>query len=151
MPGYRKLWRSFGLVLAAIVSLLTVAVVARATQTFVTPNEATYVYSLAAGGNSAAITPPAGTPVLVMGVDNTIGARGVGFVTLLRVTATFLQWVGLQAPSAMATSGHSAVAGTHIVYIDLLDKVDLRVNTADTFIVHNANTTVQSVQVKLIW
>jgi hypothetical protein len=42
------------------------------------------------------------------------------------------------------------VAGTHIVFLDLGDKVDLRVKSADTFIVHNANTTTQSVQVKLI-
>jgi hypothetical protein len=142
---------SFGLLLAAIVAVLTVAVVVQATQTFSTPNVTTLAYNLAANTSSAAITPPASMPVLVMGVDNTINARGVGFITMLRVPATFLQWVGLNSPSAVATSGHSNVAGTHIVYLDLGDKVDLRVNTADTFIVHNANTTTQSVQVKLIW
>jgi hypothetical protein len=146
-----KFARPFGLMLASIVAALTLAVAAHAAQTFLTPNEAVFSYNLAASSSGAPITPVASAPVLVMGVDNTANERGIGFVTLLRVPGTFLQWVGLQGPGGVSVAGHSKVAGTHIAFLDLRALVDLRVNTADTFVVHNANSSTQNIVITLIW
>lgn len=140
-----------GVMLAAIVVALNLVVAAQATQTFLTPNQALFSYHLGPGGSGAPIAPAASTPVLVMGVDNTAGERGIGFVTLLRVSGTFIQWIGLQAPNGVSVAGHSSAAGTHIAFLDLAGRVDLRVNTADTFVVHNGNSSTQNIVVTLIW
>lgn len=42
-------------------------------------------------------------------------------------------------------------AGTHNVYLDTSHLVDIRVNSPDAFIVHNANTIAQTGVVTLIW
>ncbi len=139
------------LTLMVMVGALTVKVAAHAAQTFLTPNEAVFAYNLAANSSSAPITPLASTPVLVMGVDNTLNDRGIGFVTLLRVPGTFLQWVGLQAPSGVSVAGHSNTAGAHIAFLDLRALVDLRVNSADSLVIHNANSSTQNIVVTLIW
>jgi hypothetical protein len=125
---------------------------AHAVQTVVTPNALYVTYNLAAGANSAAVTPASSTPVLVMGVQNNLGYRGVGEVTLLRVPSSFLEWTGIESPSGAAiTSGFSGSAGTHIVYLDYGPFVDIRVNTTDSFVIHNANTIAMSGHVTLVW
>jgi hypothetical protein len=125
---------------------------AHAVQTVVTPNALYVTYNLAAGANSAAVTPASSTPVLVMGVQNNLGYRGVGEVTLLRVPSSFLEWTGIESPSGAAiTSGFSGSAGTHIVYLDYGHFVDIRVNTTDSFVIHNANTIAMSGHVTLVW
>jgi hypothetical protein len=140
---------------AGIVATLTCAVVAQAVQTVTTPNAATFSYTnLGAGLTSAAFTPVFGRPVLVMGVNTTIGDRGVGQVTLLRsgIAPTFLEWTGLESPAAAAiTSGFSGVAGTHIVFINFAHNVDIEVNTPDSIRVHNESGILQSGNVTLIW
>lgn len=138
--------------LIGVVATLTLAVVAHATQVITTPNAAIFGYSLAAGTNSVAITPVANQSVLVMGVQTAVGFRGTGHVTLLRVPGSFLERVGLEAPAAAAiTSGFSSSAGTHIVFLDFSHQVDIRVNTADTFVVHNGSASTRTGNVTLIW
>jgi hypothetical protein len=153
MNDSSKVSRSVRLLLAAIVALLTVAVLVPATRaTTLTANAATINYSTAAGANSVPFTPIADKPVLVMGIQDSVGYRGVGFVYLLHVSGAFLEWTGLESPaSAAITSGFSATAGTHIVYLDYSHLVDIRVNSADTFVIHNANTITQTGSVTLIW
>jgi hypothetical protein len=147
-----SLSRFFTLLLAATVALVTLAVTAHAAQTITTPNEVVLNYDLAPGANSAAVTPAANVPVFVQGVQTTLGFRGVGHVSMLRVPSSFLEWTGIESPSAAAiTSGFSGTAGTHIVYLDFSHLVDIQVNTTDTFHVHNANSETQTGQVTLIW
>jgi uncharacterized membrane protein YeiH len=61
---------------AAVVAILTSIVVANATQTITTPNAVNIAYSLAAGANSAAITPVTNKSVLVMGCCTTTSGGG---------------------------------------------------------------------------
>ncbi len=138
--------------MAAVVGLLTLAVVASAVQTVATPNAAFVSYSLASGANTGAITPPANQAVLVMGTQTALGYRGVGQVSMLRIPSSFLEWVGLESPaSAAIAQGFSGSAGTHIVYLDWSHTVDIQVNTTDSFRVHNGNGAVATGNVTLIW
>lgn len=83
------------LLAVAIVAFTTFAITLHAAQTITTPNETFFTYNLAAGASSAAITPIANAPVLVQGVQTTLGYRGVGHVSLLRVPSSFLEWTGI--------------------------------------------------------
>jgi len=148
----QKLSRPAVWTFAVMVALITSAVVAHATQSLSVPNAATVSYNLAAGANSAAITPSSSKPVFVMGVCTTAGTRGVGQVTLLRIPANFIEWVGLESPAGAAiTSGFSGAAGTHIVYLDFGSQVDIEVNSPDTIRVHNGAAAARAGNVTLIW
>jgi hypothetical protein len=152
MKGFRRISTLLRLLGAGMVAVVTLAIMAHAVQTVVTPNGLYVTYSLAAGASSAAVTPASSTPVLVMGVQNASGYRGVGEVTLLHVPSNFLEWVGLESPSGAAiTSGFSGAAGTHIVYLDYSHLVDIQVHNADSFIIHNANSISMDGHVTLVW
>lgn len=147
-----RLSRISTLLLAAIVAVVALSISMRATQSITTPNAAKVTYNLAAGASSAAINPVESVPVLVMGVQNNLGYRGVGQVSLLHVPSSFLEWTGVESPAAAAiTSGFSGTAGTHILYIDYSHLVDIQVASTDTFIIHNANSIAMSGVVTLIW
>lgn len=140
------------LLFAGFVAVVALSVGMHATQTITTPNASKVSYNLAAGASSAAVTPAESVPVLVMGVQNNLGYRGVGQVSLLHVPSSFLEWSGIESPaSATITSGFSGTAGTHILYLDYSHLVDIRVESTDTFIIHNANTIEMSGVVTLIW
>ena len=140
------------LLLAAVVAMVALSISMHATQTITTPNAAKVTYNLAAGASSTAVTPVESVPVLVMGVQNNLGYRGVGQVSMLHVPSSFLEWTGIESPaSAALTSGFSGTAGTHIVYLDYSHLVDIQVASTDTFIIHNANTIAMSGVVTLIW
>ncbi len=144
--------RAATLMSAVVVSTLTFGVVAKATQTISTPNAYFVGYYLNPGQDSSPIYPPTYQAVNIMGVQTALGYRGVGSVTMLRITSSFLEWVGLESPySASITSGYSGSAGTHIVYLDFSHQVDLRVSTPDSFVVHNASGSVRYGNVTMIW
>jgi len=152
MTRYDKLPRPVTLLVAAMIGALALAVTVHVSAVGVTPNAAIVSYNLAAGANSAPITPAASQATYVMGVCNTLGFRGVGSVTMLRVPANFLEWEGIESPSGSAiTSGFSGSAGTHIVYLDFSHQVDIRVNTADTFVIHNGAGSTRTGNVTLIF
>ena len=94
---------------AGIVRLSTVLAHASGFYIFVAaPQEYQFSYNLAAGAKTGAVTPYAGIPNQIIGVNTTPGFRGVGEVSLLRVAGSFLEWVGLETPSGAAiTSGFS--------------------------------------------
>jgi hypothetical protein len=118
----------------------------------VVPNELTVGYSLAPGGVSAPITPPANIPVHVMGVQTAVGFRGVGEVTLLHVPLSFIEWVGLESTAGAAiTQGFSGAAGTHIVFIDFSHQVQIEVASPDTIRVRNRSSGVRTGVVTLTW
>jgi hypothetical protein len=155
MEHYKKVHRFGSLVLAALVAILTLSVMVHATQVITTPNAAFFSYSLAPGANSAPITPVANQSVMVMGTQTAVGFHGVGEVTLLRVPANFLEWAGMESfwaggPSTI-TSGFSGGAGVHIVNLDFSHQVDIKVNTPDTFVIHNASAGPRTGNVTLIW
>jgi hypothetical protein len=140
------------MLVAGVVGVTSFAIVARATQTITTPNAAFASYNLAAGANSAAIFPAANQAVFVMGSCTTLNFRGVGHVTMLRIPASFLEWVGLESHAGAAiTQGFSGVAGTHILYLDFSHQVDIEVNTTDSFRIHNGSAAVRTGNVTLIW
>lgn len=150
--SYKNIAHPARLLLAGVVAMLTFAVVAPAIQTIVTPNAASFSYSLAAGGISPSFVPVSNQPVLVMGVQLALGFRGVGQVTLLRIPGSFLEWVGLESTAGAAiTQGFSAVAGTHIVFLDFSHQVDIEVASADAMRVHNTSTGARNGVIRLIW
>jgi hypothetical protein len=103
----QKFSRPGVILLATVVVIITSMVAANATVTITTPNAAFISYNLAAGANSAPITPVTNRAVLVMGCCTT-GILGVGQVSLLHFPGSpgFIVWVGLNSPStATITSG----------------------------------------------
>ncbi len=150
----QKFSRPGVILLATVVVIITSMVVANATQTITAPNAVKITYSLAAGANSAAITPATNTSVLVMGCCTS--APGVGQVSLVHYPSSIIQWVGLESPTsttggATITSGANNVAGTHIVYIEANHTVDIRVASADTILVHNGEAATRAGNVTLVW
>jgi|SRR5437016_5624182 len=150
----QKFSRPGVILLATVVAIITSVVVANATQTFATPNAAYFAYSLAAGADSAAITPPTSRSVLVMGCCTTSNDEGVGQVSLQHIPSKYIEWVGVESyngsPSTI-TSGLSFVVTTHIVWIDYAHKVDIQVASVDTIRVHNADSSTKAANVTLIW
>ncbi len=147
-----RLSRVWTLLLAGVVAVVALNVGVHATQTITMPNTSKITYNLAAGASSAAVNPAESVPVLVMGVQNNLGYRGVGQVSMLHVPSSFLEWTGIESPaSAAITSGFSGTAGTHIVYLDYSHLVDIQVASTDTFIIHNANTIAMAGVVTLVW
>jgi hypothetical protein len=148
----QKFSRPLVILLATVVAIITSTVVANATQTITTPNAVNITYSLAAGANSAVITPATNKSVLVMGCNTTAGAQGVGQVSLLHIPSIRIEWVGLESwPTAAITTGNTSAAGTHIVYIDPNDLVEIQVASADTIRVHNGSGATEAGSVTLVW
>jgi len=146
----QKFSRPAVILMATVVVIITSIVVANATQTITTPNAVFISYSLAAGANSAAITPVTNKSVLVMGCCTT--SVGVGQVSLLHLSGNGIEWVGLESTNAATTSGDSFTAGHHIVFIDLGHFVDIQVASPDTIRVHNgAASATLAGNVTLIW
>ncbi len=137
--------------MATVVVIITSMVVANATQTITAPNAASISFNLAAGTNSAAITPVSNKPVLAMGCCTSSLVQGVGQVSLLHFPSTFIEWVGLEAGTGAATANESSAAGTHIVYIDASNHVEIQVASADTIRVHNGQGVTVAGNVTLIW
>jgi len=140
--------------MAAVVVIITSMVVANATQTFATPNAAYISYNLAAGANSAPITPVTNRSVQVMGCCTTLGYQAVGQASLLHIPSAGIEWVGLESyngsPAAI-TQGDSSTTGTHIVAISLTRTIDIQVASASTIRVHNAAIGTVAGNVTLIW
>ena len=140
------------ILMATVVAIITSMVAANATQTFITPNEASVSYSLVAGANSPPITPATNKPVLVMGCCTTSGHQGVGQVNLLHLPSTGMLWFGLETTNpATTTAGFSPTAGIHILYIDATETVDIQVNSADTIRIHNRSAGTLAGNVTLVW
>jgi hypothetical protein len=150
----QKFSRPGVILMATAVAIITSVVVANATQTITTPNAAFVSYNLAVGANSAPITPATNRSVLVMGCGTMAVDGGVGQVSLLHVPSFFIEWVGLESyngsPSTI-TSGISATAGAHIVYINFDHNVDIQTASKDTILIHNGATTTETGNVTLVW
>jgi hypothetical protein len=145
--------RRYGsLSLAMVVTVLTIAVVAKASQTVTVPNAATFTYNLAPGANTGQITPASNQAVFMMGTQTTIGFRGVAMATLLHIPSGFIEWVGLESTSGAAiTQGFSGAAGSHILYLDFSHQVDVQVASPDTIMIHNGAAQQRTGNLELIW
>jgi len=123
--------------------------------TITVPIERDITYNLLPGAISGPIAMPASQAVFVMGVNRTIGNRGVGQATLLSsaLVPLFIEWTGVESPAAaVITSGFSGVQGTHILFIDFAHTVDIEVGPgANTIQLHNTNAVAQTGQIKLIY
>jgi hypothetical protein len=113
-------------------------------------------YNLAAGAKSAPIAIPAtDTPVSLTCVQNSVGFRGVGQATILRVGSVlpkFLEWVGTDIATSAVTSGFSSIAGTHIIYCDYEGKtVDLQVEDANHIQIVNNNSSQATGVINFVW
>ena len=64
-----------------------------------------------------------------------------------------LVWNGFETVAQGVTEGFSPKAGTHIVFTDFCDLVDLEVTNATSFHVHNSTTSTFTAKgnVTLIW
>jgi len=125
--------------------------------TITVPIERDITYNLLPGAISGPIAMPASQAVFVMGVNRTIGNRGVGQATLLSsaLVPLFIEWTGVESPSAgpsALTDGFSGVLGTHILFIDFNHLLDIEVGPgANTIQLHNSNAVAQTGQIKLIY
>ena len=148
----KKLVRPASLLLALVVAALTFTIVGNATQTLTVPNAVSVTYNLAAGANSPAITPVANQPVLLLGCQLALNFRGVSQATILRIPASFIEWVGLESTAgASITQGFSGAAGTHMLWLDFSHQVDVRVAGPDTILVHNGAAAARNGVLRLIW
>ena len=139
--------------MATVVVIITSMVVANAVQAITTPNAALVTYSLAAGANSAPITPATSRSVLVMGcctTSTTLLNPGVGQVNLLHIPSIFY-WVSLESGGSGITNGFGNGAGAHIVYIDVNHTVEIQVASANTILIHNGASSTRAGNVTLIW
>jgi hypothetical protein len=148
----QKSSRLAALLVATVVAIITTAVVANATQTITTPNAAKITFSLAAGANSAAITPATNTSVLVMGCCTTAADQGAGHVSLVHIPGTGFDYAGVNSNyPASVTGNDSGTAGAFIVFIDNAHQVWLQVASADTIQVRNGSTGTRAGNVTLVW
>ncbi len=113
-------------------------------------------YSVAAGATGKPILVPAtDTPISVTCVQNSVGFRGVGQATLLRVGSTppnFLEWVGTDIATSTITSGFSATQGTHIIYCDYTGQtVGLQVQDANHIQVINTGGSTATGVINFTW
>jgi len=121
-------------------------------ESVVVPNAKTVAYNLAAGKTSAPITLPANVPVHLMGVQLTVGFRGVGEADILSVPSNFLEWVGLNSTSSGAiVQGFSGTAGTHIVFIDFSQQVDVQVNSPTAIQITNLSSGTRTGNITMFW
>jgi hypothetical protein len=150
---YQKISRTGGLLSAALVATVTVAVTAHAVQTLTAPNAFTSAYSLSSGGNGSNITPPANIPVFVMGDQTTTGDVGSSDMTVVNSAGRDqeLVWSGLESDGGGVTAGFSPAANTHIMFIDFAHCVDLQVTNATSFHVHNGCSFAATGNVTEIW
>jgi hypothetical protein len=143
-------------VLAAIVAVVTVAILAHAAQPLATPNRLSYPYKVAPGANSGPITPASNIPVMILadqiGTDCDCDNVGSSLMTVVNSSNDHeLVWNGFESDGGGLTEGFSPSAGTHIMYIDFSHVVDLEVSNATSFHVHNAGSETYNGTVTLIW
>jgi hypothetical protein len=145
--------RRYGILAAAtVICLLAASVVANATFTLTVPNSATYIYNLNIGERTPPITPPPNQPVLLIGDDTSNG--GVAQVTLEHIPGSKILWTGFECPpvlgNSIITSGSSATAGAHIVWLTTEPNLDVEVAGPDTILIQNSGFYVEG-SITLIW
>jgi hypothetical protein len=102
------------------------------------PRKETVTFNLAPGGISAPIPLPEFIPISLTGVVTTLGVRGVGHASLLRVPGSFIEWTGLESTAgSVITQGFSGTTGAHILFIDFAHDVDVEVSGPDAIRIHN--------------
>lgn len=151
----RSLARSLKFLLVAMVTTVSFAVLAHAVQTITTPSAMSVSYSLTPGSNSGNITPPANLPVLVLADQTTAGCVNSSLMTMVNSAGQDgeLVWNGFETRAQGLTQGFSPQAGTHIVFADFCNAVDLEVTNATSFHVHNSASSGITAKgnVTLIW
>jgi hypothetical protein len=142
--------------IAAVVALSIFTPVANAQgvgpQAVVVPNSKKILFNLAPGASTTAIGLPPNVPVQLTGVTTTSGFRGIGHVSLLRVTGQFVVWVGLDSTTGAAiTQGFSGTPGTKILFIDFSHQVIVEVSGSDAILVRNASAGQRAGSLHITW
>ena len=109
----------------------------------VVPTAVSVAYNLAPGAVSAPIKLPANFPIHLVGVNLTVGQRGVGEASLLSIAGVsgFVEWVGLNSTTLGTISqGFTGAAGTTIIFIDFSQQVSIEVASTNAIQVHNLST-----------
>ena len=145
--NFKKCFRTVSLTIASVIAAMVFTVAAQAAELSVV------AYNLANGASSTNITPAANKPVLVIGNQTVAGNVGSGETTIVNSNPgdAYLVWSGLESAGGGPTSGFSPTPGTHIIFIDNSHCLDLEVNNATSFIVHNACGVSQAGRVTLVW
>jgi hypothetical protein len=129
------------IILALIVGGLSLSCVSQAIVSVgIVPNAATFSYNLAPGAISPVVAVPVtNVPVLLQGVNTTVGNRGSGFVSILRasVAPAFLMWAGLHSQPSSIAQGFSAAAGNLIFFTDFAHQVRVEVASSTSVRVHS--------------
>jgi hypothetical protein len=116
------------------------------------PTVRRFTFNIPSGGTSSLIGIPANRPVKLMVAQITEGTRAVGEATLLAPSpASFVEWVGYDYATEAFTNGFTSTAGTHIIWADFSEDVDVQVGDANHIQVHNNNSGAQKVILTLIF
>jgi hypothetical protein len=126
-------------------------VVGKAAVTIATPNSAVINYTLASGATSSPVTPATNQPVIIIGSNTGTTDFAVSTVTMVHIPTIMMRWIGIEAGTGAVIHNGSSALGTHIIWLDESDKIDLEVFSADQFVIHNGASTSESGTVKLIW
>jgi hypothetical protein len=149
---HERLFRGLNVILAVAVVMFAATCAARALTSVKAANAAILFYNLGSGGSTTPFTPPNNQSVFLMGVCNTSGVRGTGHVALLRIAGSFIEWTGLNSPSAASiTEGFSGSTGTDIVQLDFNGGAKVRVAGPDQLEIHNYSTGTRDGNVTLLW
>jgi len=139
--------------IAAVAVSIGFSAAARAGETYTTknPTEVIITYHLLNAASSKPIKLPKDTPVLVLGDETAFGDAAIGQVTIHSDTIEgLLQWVG-QSFFDGPVAGSNSLAGTEIISIDHMGKVQLQIETPDSFIINNSSGQAVTGTVKLIY
>lgn len=141
MTRFRTQRKKARLILALFVGGLSLSCGAQAiVNVGIVPNAATFSYNLAPGATSGAVAVPVvNVPVLLQGVNTTVGDRGSGFVSILRASAApaLLMWAGLNSQPSSIAQGFSSAAGVDIFFTDFAHQVTVEVASATSVMVHS--------------
>ena len=153
---YEQISRIAGLLSAAAVAAVTFAVTAHAVQSLTIANEFTMAYTLDVDGSSVPITTVANLPVLVMGDQTFTEDVGSSDMTVVNSAGrdNELVWSGLEWSGkrwGRCYCGLQPDRGHHIMYIDFAHCVELQVNDATSFRVHNNCPFAAAGRVTEIW
>jgi hypothetical protein len=153
----RNIARPAAFLAAAFVLAMPYTNIARASVSAgVLANTATIYYNLAANASAGCYgLPPANSPVLVTGVNTTVGYRGVGFIHLLYATASpaLWDWSGINTAGAASNpvASWTTATGVNMVDIGFSHSVSLQTCGVNGIAVKNNSGVAQAGSFQMLW
>jgi hypothetical protein len=153
----RNIARPAAFLAAALVMGLTYTNIARASVSAgVLANTARIYYGLAANAATGCYgLPPANSPIIVTGVNTTVGYRGVGFIHLLYATAApaLWDWSGINTAGVAADAVHSWTSASFVDMVDIgfAHSVSLQTCVGNSIRVKNNSGAAQAGSFQMLW